>query len=309
VLVPLFHNTGFVDQLSQMVLVGGSVDLVGEFSVAGSAAALTRRPPTYLIAVPSIFRLLTLSAAPDAALRECRVAAYGGASMPSAWIAELAGRWPHLHLFNCYGLTEFTSVTHVLGPEYGQTRGDSVGRPVKGVRQLIVGEGRRELPAGQEGEIWVSGPMRMLGYWRDNAATRRVFRGEWLRTGDLGRVDGQGFLTVAGRAAEIINRGGEKIHATQVEAALNELPGIADAAVVGAPHPVMGERVVAAIVPRAAHHFESEAIQSYLLERIADYAVPEEFVLVDYLPRNAAGKLERRRIREQLLGLVDREMR
>ena len=309
VLVPLFHNTGFVDQLSQMALVGGSVDLLREFSVAAALEALTRRPATYLIAVPSIFRLLMLSDEADVAFRGCRVAAYGGSTMPSAWIDELAARWPHLRLFNCYGLTEFTSVTHVLGPEHAHTHYGSVGRPVRDVCQLVVDERRRELSAGQQGEIWVKGPMRMLGYWRDEAATKDKFRGKWLRTGDVGSVDEDGFLNVVGRAAEVINRGGEKIHATQVEAALSELPEIAEAAVVGTPHPVLGERVVAAIVLRAGGELDPQAVRSHLLARVADYAVPDQLFACDDLPRNAAGKLDRRRIRQEVLGLFDREAR
>ncbi len=309
VLVPLFHNTGFVDQLSQMTLVGGAVDLVPEFSVGAAIAALARRPPTFLIAVPSIFRLLMLSADADAAFRDCRIGAYGGASMPAAWIEELAGRWPHLRLFNCYGLTEFTSVTHLLTPEYALTRGDAVGRPVKDVRQVVADERRRELPPGESGEIWVSGPMRMLGYWHDEAATRKVFRGDWLRTGDLGSVDQHGFLSVAGRAADVINRAGEKIHAAHVEAALSELTEVAQAAVIGAPHPIFGERVIAAIVPRGAEQLDLEVVRSHLLGRVADYAVPEAFLLVDELPRNAAGKLDRPRVREQLSSLLEREQR
>lgn len=304
VLVPLFHNTGFVDQLSQMLLVAGAVDLVSEFTVAGALTALGRRPPTYLIAVPSIFRLLMLSEDADLAFRECRVAAYGGASMPAAWIEELAARWPDLRLFNSYGLTEFTSVTHLLTASDALARRDCVGRPVSEVGHRVVDERGRGLAVGRQGEVWVTGPMRMLGYWRDEAATREVFRGEWLRTGDLGSIDEDGFLTVVGRAADVINRGGEKIHAAQVEAALSELAAIADAAVVGAPHPILGERVVAAVVPRARRELDLEALRDHLLARVADYAVPEEFFLVEDLPRNAAGKPDRRRIREEVTALI-----
>ena len=116
VLVPLFHNTGFADQLTQMLLVGGAVDLLREFETAAALDALAARPASYLIAVPSIFRLLMLHEHADDAFRHCRVAVYGGAPMPTPWIEELARRWPSLRLFNCYGLTEFTSVSHLLAP-------------------------------------------------------------------------------------------------------------------------------------------------------------------------------------------------
>ena len=135
VLVPLFHNTGFADQLTQMLLVGGAVDLLREFGTAAALDALAARPASYLIAVPSIFRLLMLHERADDAFRHCRVAVYGGAPMPTPWIEELARRWPSLRLFNCYGLTEFTSVSHLLG---AGARADA--------RRLRRAPGRRRSP-------------------------------------------------------------------------------------------------------------------------------------------------------------------
>ena len=291
-LVPLFHNTGFVDQLSQMMLVGGALDLLPEFRTAAAIDALTRRPASYLIAVPSIIRLLMLHERADDAFRHCRVLVYGGSSMPAGWIAELAERWPGIRLFNCYGLTEFTSVSHLLDPEYSRTRSDSVGRPVEGVRHQVVDDNGQPLTSGETGEVWLAGPMRMVGYWRAEAATRDAMRGEWLRTGDVGTIDGD-FLTVLGRSAEVINRGGEKIYVAPIEAVLTELPAIADAAVVGAPHPIFQERVIAWVVAREKNGFDEEATRQHLAERIPDYAVPETFVVTDDLPRNASGKVDR----------------
>src|SRR5262249_41231165 len=177
-------------------------------------------------------------------------------------------------------------------------RGGWVGRPVAGVRQLIAeGDGEQASP-GKAGEVWLSGPMRMTGYFRDPGGTRGVFRGDWLRTGDIGRLD-EDFLVLLGRSAEVINRGGEKIYATQVEAALCELPVVADAAVIGAPHPVFQEQVVAWVVPRGGRYLDEEAARRHLSQRVADYAVPEAFVPANELPRNAAGKLDRAVLREE----------
>jgi long-chain acyl-CoA synthetase len=308
-LVPMFHNTGFVDQLTQMVLVGGSLDLLPRFGVGAALDALERSPSTYLIAVPSILRLLMLDERADAAFGECRVAAYGGSSMPTTWIDELGRRWPHLRPFNVYGLTEFTSCTHILGPEEVRARADSVGRPVCGVRHRIVDAGGDPLPAGVVGEIEVAGPMRMAGYWRDPDGTAAVLHGEWLRTGDLGAVDADDYLVVSGRSADVINRGGEKIHAAQVEAALSRVPAVADVAVVGAPHPVFQERVVACVVARGAAEFDEQAALGELAERVPDYALPERFLMVDELPRNAAGKVDRGALRAVAAEAVGAERR
>ena len=146
--------------------------------------------------------------------------------------------------------------------------------------------------------MWLAGPTRMQGYLDDEAATAEVFRGPWLRTGDLGAVDDDGFLTLHGRIVEVIVRGGEKIHASQVESELGALEAVAEAAVVGVPDDVLQERVVACVVERAAatRSTPSEA-RADLRERIAEYAVPERFLVVDALPRNANGKIDRAQVR------------
>ncbi|HEY1368978.1 MAG TPA: class I adenylate-forming enzyme family protein [Gaiellaceae bacterium] len=284
VLVPLFHNTGFVDGAAHLLLVGGAVDLVEEFSRLAALDALACRPAGFLIAVPSIVRLLTLHERADDAFARCRVLAYGGSSTPPAWRGELAARWPHLRLFDVYGLTEFTSISHVVGPA-DEPRPGSIGRPVPGVAQRLV-----------DGELWLAGPTRMVGYWR--AEAEAVLRGEWLRTGDLGEILPDGSVTLQGRAADVINRGGEKIHPAQVEAALADLPAVAEAAVVGAPHPVLGERVVACVTVRNGAELDEAAVRLHLRDRVADYAIPEQLLVVDELPRNGAGKVDRALVRE-----------
>jgi acyl-CoA synthetase (AMP-forming)/AMP-acid ligase II len=287
VLVPLFHNTGFVDGVAHALLLGGAVDVPGDFATAAALDALARRPASFLVAVPSIVRLLVLHGRADDAFARCDVLGYGGASTPPAWRAELAARWPHLRLFDLYGLTELTSLTHALQPEDAAARPGSVGRPVAGIRQRVV-----------DGELWLAGPTRMLGYWRAEAETRRVLAGEWLRTGDLAEIDADGFVRLHGRAAEVINRGGEKIHPIEVEAALAGVAAVAEAAVVGAPHPVFGERVVACVTLRAGADLDEDALRSQLRDRVADYAIPERFLVVEELPRNAAGKVDRALVRE-----------
>lgn len=286
VLVPLFHNTGFVDGAAHLLLVGGAVDLVEEFSRLAALDALARRPAGFLIAVPSIVRLLALHERADDAFARCRVLAYGGSSTPPAWRGELTARWPHLRLFDVYGLTEFTSISHVVGPA-DEPRPGSIGRPVPGVAQRLV-----------DGELWLAGPTRMVGYWRAEAETEAVLRGEWLRTGDLGEILPDGSVTLQGRAADVINRGGEKIHPAQVEAALADLPAVAEAAVVGAPHPVLGERVVACVTVRNGAELDEAAVRLHLRDRVADYAIPEQLLVVDELPRNGAGKVDRALVRE-----------
>lgn len=297
VMAPLFHNTGFADQLGQMLAVGGAVDLIPAFSVAATRDALLRRPASYLIAVPGILRLLTEHADAHAMLDACRIACFGGSPMPEAWIRDMAARWPRLGLFNIYGLTEFASISHCLAPRDLLAHADSVGRTVEGVEQLIAGPDGEPLPPGEVGDILLAGPSRMTGYWRDEGRTAEALRGRWLVTGDVGSVDEQGFLRLVGRRSEVINRGGEKVSPMQVEAAVALEPGVAEAGVVGAPHPVFGERVVAFVTLRGERELDERAVRVRLLARVADFAVPERFFVLDEMPRTAAGKVDRQALR------------
>jgi long-chain acyl-CoA synthetase len=305
IMVPLFHNTGFCDQLAHMIVVGGAVDVLPRFGTAITRATLRERPATFLIAVPGILRLLMIGEGADAIFGPCRVLCYGGSPMPEAWIREMVDRWPHVRLYNAYGLTEFTSVSHLLGPEDLPERTGTVGRPVAGVEQLIVDEQGAPLRSGTTGRILISGPTCMAGYWRAPELTDRVLQGRWLDTGDLGSVTPDGFLVLAGRTSDVINRGGEKISPLQVEAALSVQPGVAEATVVGAPHAIFGQCVVAFVTVTAGAALDIDALRAGLRHHVADYAIPEHFVLEDDLPRNAAGKVDRlelRRVAAETLG-------
>ena len=287
-LVPLFHNTGFCDQLAHMLLVGGTLDLLPAFGVTAAREALLRQPSTFLIGVPGILRLLATSEGGEEIFAACRIACYGGSPMPEAWIQDIASRWPPLRLYNSYGLTEFTSVSHLLDPRPARAR-RYCRPPGSGRGARVVGDDGLQLPAGEVGSLLLAGPSRMKKYWRDRARTSEVIRGRWLVTGDLGSVSEDGFLTLVGRASEVINRGGEKVSPLQVEAALSLLPEIAEAAVVGAPHPVFGERVVAFVALRDRYELDADAVRTQLARTVADFAVPERLLRA----RSPAPRLDR----------------
>ena len=151
--------------------------------------------------------------------------------------------------------------------------------------------------AGTPGLIEIAGPTRMLRYWDAPEATAAALRGRWLATGDVGTLSADGYLFLAGRASDVINRGGEKISPLQVEAALSLHPQVAEAAVVGAPHPIFGERVVAFVTPRGAAALDDQDVLGALDAHVAQYAIPERLHVLDALPRNAAGKVDRPALR------------
>ncbi len=296
VLVPLFHNTGFVDQLATMLAVGGRTDLLEEFHTRDAVAAFERLGSTYLTAVPSIIRLLMVSDGADAVFSGVRTVLYGGSPMPAAWSAELRRRWPQMRLVHGYGLTEFTSVVTLLPPDQVEVRGESIGRPVPGVDVRIVDEHGGDVAPGQVGELWARGATRMTGYWGDPEATATKLRSEWLRTGDLARSDAEGWLHVEGRVDDVINRGGEKVLPASVESVLATCPEVAQASVFALPHPILQHRVMAALEVRPGQEFDERSTRARLGARLPDYAIPEEFIVMPHLPRTASGKVDRRAV-------------
>lgn len=304
-LVPLFHNTGYVDQLAHMLTVRGSIDVLPEFHTQLAVETLLRRPAQYLATVPSILRLLMLHPAADDVFADSRVITFGGAPMPPAWSREMAERWPHLRLLHGYGLTEFTSATHILPAEDLLSRGESVGPALPGVECQVWDEEDQPVAVDTLGEVVVAGAMRMDGYWQRPDETAAKMRGKWLKTGDLGRLSSDGYLTVEGRQSHVINRGGEKIHPNQVEGVLSRLPSVSECAVVSGPHPVLQERVLAAITPRPGFSFDEAEARALLALEVPDYAIPESFVVSEALPHNASGKLDRTGVQALVLAELD----
>ena len=247
VLVPLFHNTGFVDQLGHMLVCGGRTNLLRKYRTADAIAELSRQPVTFVTAVPSIIRLLVVANGADAALAGARTILFGGSPMPAAWTQELLDRWPLLRLVHGYGLTEFTSACTFLPHELMLTDAESVGFPAPHVETRVTDDDGNPVPAGQVGEIWVAGPTRMREYWRQPLLTATKIQDRWLRTGDLGYQDDRGLLWLSGRIDDVINRGGEKVLPAFVESCLAEIPSVAQAAVFGVEDPILQNRVAAAI--------------------------------------------------------------
>ena len=293
VLSPLFHNTGFIDQLGHMLIVGGETVLVSEFHRKDAIEAFRLSPSTFVTAVPSVLRMLMLMDESDLIFGPARLVVFGGSPMPPAWSRELDDRWPHLELVHGYGLTEFGSACTFLPPALIHNHGASVGFPAPGVRMRLVDDQDRDVPTGAVGEIWVAGPTRMLGYWRCPAETARKTRGEWLRTGDLGKMDQNGLLYLSGRVDDIINRGGEKILPSHVECLLSECRGVANCTIVGMPDPVLNQVPVAVVECREGQEFSCNDAVAHLTANLPCYAVPKNYVIVDRLPRMASGKIDR----------------
>jgi acyl-CoA synthetase (AMP-forming)/AMP-acid ligase II len=188
-------------------------------------------------------------------------------------------------------MTEAGSAYCVLPPEEAQRRVGSVGRPVPPMEIKAVGEDGSELPPGEVGELLVRNPGKEREYFNDPEATASTWQDGWLHTGDLARIDADGFLYIVGRKKDVIIRGGNNIHSVDVESVILEFPGVKEAAVAGVPHAVLGEDVAAWLVPVEGHAVDPDDLRSFLADRLSDYKIPREIHFVTELPRNPTGKV------------------
>ncbi|MEZ5652024.1 MAG: class I adenylate-forming enzyme family protein [Burkholderiaceae bacterium] len=300
--VPASHVTGLVAIIATALHCAGAVIVVREFKAPAFLALAARERMQATILVPAMYRLCLMQPEFDSHdLSPWRVGGYGGAPMPEATIDELARRLPALALMNAYGATETTSPATVMPAALTRDNLDSVGLTVPCGEIRIMDDDGRELPPGETGEIWIAGPMVVAGYWNNPEATAREFSGGYWRSGDLGSRDARGFVRVFDRKKDMINRGGYKIFSIEVENLLMAQPGVLEAAVLGRPCPVLGERVHA-VVTVASAGVDPAALRAACAASLADYKVPETIDLrSDPLPRNANGKVLKRQLRDAIV--------
>ena len=292
IVLPMFHVTALNSQLSVFVEVGGTMVIMGAYKTQEVIHQLAEHRITCAFFVPTICKLILIS--PHLAgvdLRALRLIAYGGAPMPTETIKGLQDRFPGVAVINLYGLTETSSLTTALPPADAEARSSSVGLPVSRTRIRIVDEDGRDLPPGQVGEIWIKGGQVVCGYFNRPDATAQAITDGWLHTGDLGKLDEEGYLYVVDRKKDMIIRGGENIYSIEVEEVLNAHPKVLESAVVPHPDRIFGEVVKAVCVLRPGEGATAEEIIGFCKERLADYKVPVHVRFVEELPRNPGGKV------------------
>ncbi len=300
--VPASHVTGLVALIATMVHVAGTLIIVAEFKASAFVELAAREQISFSLMVPAMYQLCLLQPSfRTLDLSSWRVGGYGGAPMPVPTVQALAQAVPGLTLVNCYGSTETTSPATIMPLGLSAVYNDSVGIAVPCADIRVIDDEGRALPAGTSGELLIGGPMVVPGYWDNPEATAKGFLDGCWRSGDLGSVDEQGLVRIFDRIKDMINRGGFKIYSVEVENALMALPGVVEAAVVGHPCPVLGERVHAYLyAPSApASTTDVEAVRSHCAARLADYKVPEKVFFTDKpLPRNPNGKILKRSLRQ-----------
>jgi len=300
--LPIFHVHGLFVASHGALLNGSKMLWLGKFD---PKAVLARLPEaTVFMGVPTLYvRLLGEAELTQAACKHMRLFISGSAPLLIETFNDWRTRTGHT-ILERYGMSETVMLTsNPYRAEDGDRRGGTVGFPLPGVGLRVHDDQGLALPAGEVGGIEVKGPNVFAGYWRMPEKTQEEFTADgWFKTGDVGKVDADGYVTIVGRSKDLIITGGYNVYPAEVEGFLNELPGVLESAVIGVPHPDFGEGVLAVVVSRAGANVDSAALVAALKSRIAGFKVPKQVFVVHELPRNTMGKVQKNLLREQHKG-------
>ncbi|MEV0353914.1 long-chain fatty acid--CoA ligase [Nonomuraea sp. NPDC050680] len=287
--LPLYHSFGQTCSLNATVQAGARLTLLPRFEAGRALEVIRRDGVTVFQGVPTMYiALLDHPGASDMSL--LRILVSGGAALPLDVLRAYERRFG-CSIVEGYGLSETSPVASSNRGRHG-TRPGSIGRPIKDVEMKVVDEDDGEVPTGHIGEIVVRGPNVMKGYWNNPAATAEAIRDGWFHTGDLGRVDDDGFFFLVDRRRDVIIRGGYTVYPREVEEVLYEHPAVRQAAVIGVPHPELGEEIAAVVTLRAP--VEADELRAFVRERVAAYKYPRHVTFADELPMSPTGKILKR---------------
>ncbi len=305
VAMPLFHVGGTSWALGSMY-AGGRTVIVREVVPSDVLELIEARSASHAFFVPAVVQMLLADPArARQALGSLRVLGYGGSPMPAPLMERVLATLP-TPLYSVYGMTELSGVFCVLGPDEhrdparGRLRA-SAGRPLPGVEVRVVDPATgQDTGTGQPGEFWVRSAQVMAGYWNQPQATAETITADgWLRTGDLGYADADGYLFIQDRVKDMIISGGENIYPAEVERVLFRHPDVADVAVIGVPDPRWGEAVQAVVVPAGGATPDPQELIAFAREHLAHYKCPASVRFTEALPRNASGKVLKRTLRSE----------
>lgn len=295
VLLPQFHSFMLTVGTLLPLLSGAGIVLIKSLHPPKNVVMeLAQHRATLLPAIPQFFRALAANPLPAGlALRLC---ISGAAPLPVDTLESFNARNP-VPLLEGYGLSEASPVVS-LNPIRGIRKPGSIGLPIPGVELTIRDDAGRELPRGQIGELCVRGGNVMLGYWNQPEATAETLQNGWLRTGDVGYQDTEGYTFITDRKKDMLLVNGINVYPREIEEFLYQFPGIRDAAVIGRPDPRKGEHPVAYLSLREGHHLDRHALRDYLRQHRADYKIPRRFYVLPELPRNGTGKILKTTLRQ-----------
>lgn len=297
--LPLYHINGLVVTLLAPLATGGSVAMTPRFSVGSFWPDALRHDCTWINVVPTIVAYLLNDETPveRTALKGVRFCRTASAALSPDHLTAFEERFD-ISIIETMGLTETAAPVFSNPYERSMRRIGSIGRP-SGAQVKIIDDAGQVLPYGEHGEIIIKGPNVMQGYYKDPERTQEAFTDDgWLRTGDIGYCDSDGFYYIVGRAKELIIKGGENIAPREIDEAVTRHPSVLDAAAVGVPHPEYGQDIAVYLVLRENMVFDDESMRAHCLKELGRYKSPSRYVVVDDLPRGPSGKVQRLKLLE-----------
>jgi fatty-acyl-CoA synthase len=297
--MPLYHCAQLDAFLGPGIYVGATNVITGKPTPDNLLALLSRHRITSFFAPPTLWiGMLRSKEFERHDLSSLRKGYYGASIMPVEVLRELLSRLPQVRLWNLYGQTEIAPVATALKPEDQLRKAGSAGKAALNVEIRLVDDEGRDVPLGEIGEIVHRSPQLLRGYFKDEERTREAFRGGWFHSGDLARMDSEGYITIVDRKKDVINSGGENVASREVEETLYCHPSVSEAAVVGIPHEKWIEAVLAVVVVKSGQTVTEDLIRAHCKERLAQFKVPKRVVFVEKLPKNPSGKLLKRELRQ-----------
>jgi long-chain acyl-CoA synthetase len=298
-ILPLFHANAQIATITVPMMVGGETVMWERFSAKTFWKTVDELKPVSISAVPTILAtLLEAPGAEDASKSSLRYVICGAAPLSRELLDTFESKFD-IRILEGYGLTESTCVSS-LNPYYGLRKPGSIGLPVRGQDMRIRREDGADADVGERGEIVLRGPNIMAGYLKNPEATADTIReGGWMYTGDIGIMDEDGYFFIVDRTKDMIIRGGENIYPREIEEVLYEHSGILECAVIGIPHEVRGEEVLAVVSAKPGVELDAEEVRAFAAERLARFKVPARVEVTGELPKTATGKISKGPLREQ----------
>ncbi|MGC8659532.1 MAG: class I adenylate-forming enzyme family protein [Desulfomonilaceae bacterium] len=299
--MPIWHSSPLNNWFMGIQYVGGATVLIREYHPLHFLQAIEQEKCTVYFGAP-ISYILPIQMVPrfnDFGLTSMRCWIYGGGPMAADTARLVMRSYRSENFYQVYGMTEAGPTGTTLFPRDQVSKAGSIGnRALPGADLKVVRVDGEQARPGEVGEIWLRSDSMMVKYYKNPEATKAAFDGPWYKTGDLARIDGDGYLYIVDRLKDMIVTGGENVYSKEVEDAIAGLPEVMEVAVIGKPHPDWGETVVSFIVPKKGQTVEPENLKKALSEKLARYKIPREFHIVDELPHTASGKVMKFQLRD-----------
>ena len=294
--LPLFHSFGQTCTMNSAVSVGATVTMLPRFDPDKALEIIERDRVTLFQGVPTMYNAMLHSASCDSAdCSSLRICMSGGAAMPAELMRAFEEKFGCI-ILEGYGLSETSPVASFNHPDRERKPG-SIGTPIEGVEMQVWDDDGNEVPQGEVGEIVIRGHNIMKGYWnRPDANREAITEDGWFRTGDMAKMDEDGYFFIVDRKKDLIIRGGYNVYPREIEEVLYEHPAVQEAAVIGVPHDELGEEVGAAVVLKEGESVDEDELKSYVKEQVAAYKYPRKVWFMDELPKGPTGKILKREI-------------